>query len=174
MDGEQVLSEKTYPCVFDEEIMCPVRKTFKLSPESLVEFCKCCKLDQKNLVNMLNQMAPLLIEKFAERQKTESLQDVIRNFQEMTKMLGLKPQESPEPENDMMSWAILPHIEGYKRHLLINKLVGYENKVTGKFYFQNGRKLTEISLEKWLLLPNNVNDIVLDDSTDFKLKLQPI
>jgi len=34
----------TYPCVFDLTKDCPVKKAYKLRPESLVLFCKECPI----------------------------------------------------------------------------------------------------------------------------------
>ena len=36
-----------YPCIFKGSIDCPVKEAFKLSPESLVEYCKVCYLRPK-------------------------------------------------------------------------------------------------------------------------------
>lgn len=37
-------NEKRYPCVFDLEEDCPVRRHFKLMPENLVKFCRVCPI----------------------------------------------------------------------------------------------------------------------------------
>lgn len=37
MDGRM-----TYTCVFNKDKECPVKKEYKLTPESLVSFCKVC------------------------------------------------------------------------------------------------------------------------------------
>lgn len=42
MDCLKVKTLIEYPCVFDEDKACPVKKQYKLEPESLVEFCKIC------------------------------------------------------------------------------------------------------------------------------------
>jgi len=35
--------ERKYNCIFDLERECPVKTSYKLKPESLVEFCKICR-----------------------------------------------------------------------------------------------------------------------------------
>lgn len=35
--------QKEYPCVWYEEIVCPIRTRWKLSPENLVPWCPVCK-----------------------------------------------------------------------------------------------------------------------------------
>jgi len=36
--------EKSYPCVWDEDLPCPIRGRWKLEPESLVQWCALCYL----------------------------------------------------------------------------------------------------------------------------------
>ena len=38
----------TYSCIFDKEKDCLVKQEYKLRPESLVEFCKICKVPDSN------------------------------------------------------------------------------------------------------------------------------
>ena len=90
------MSKKSYPCVFDAETPCPVRCEFMLKPESLVEFCKCCKLENKlenqKMVEMFSNLAPHLIDRLT-TQRHESPLEITKNFLEMAKMLGFKQQE---------------------------------------------------------------------------------
>lgn len=82
-----MLSEKTYPCVFDPETACPVRKEFKLAPENLVKFCETCKVNQKEIINVINGMLPMFLENRKKRTPTEILGD-LRDIQEVLK--GIK------------------------------------------------------------------------------------
>lgn len=37
-----------YTCIFEKDKECPVKTTYKLKPESLLEFCKICNLSPMN------------------------------------------------------------------------------------------------------------------------------
>ena len=53
-------TKTTYFCIFDNHKPCSVKQEYKLKPESLVEFCKICKVpdaDKRKLeLEMVNQL----------------------------------------------------------------------------------------------------------------------
>lgn len=58
--------QKDYPCVWWEEIICPIRTKWKLSPENLTSWCGICKdigyLDeQKDQIKLKAQVKTNLV-----------------------------------------------------------------------------------------------------------------
>jgi len=72
-------------CVFDNEKECPVKKEYKLKPESLVEFCKTCKINEGTKNMDIEKTVVLIAEigaKFIEAINTREgrLLDLIEKF----------------------------------------------------------------------------------------------
>jgi len=44
----QKKKEKEYPCIWNPKINCPIRKLYKLKPESLAIFCEMCPYQPLN------------------------------------------------------------------------------------------------------------------------------
>lgn len=44
--------QKKYPCVFDLSDDCPIRRNFKLVPESLVRFCRICPILHEEIIDL--------------------------------------------------------------------------------------------------------------------------
>ena len=70
--------QETYFCIFDAKKPCPVKKEFKLKPESLVEFCNICK-------------APTIGIKI---QELKMIMDLVFEYGRMQKELGQKTAEA--------------------------------------------------------------------------------
>ena len=70
--------QETYFCIFDAKKPCPVKKEFKLKPESLVEFCNICKAPTTGI----------------KIQEVKMIIDVVHEYGQLQKELGQKTAEA--------------------------------------------------------------------------------